>query len=85
MDKKEAVAVIRNNWPPEQYSMLREALELSIKALEAVEGAPSASDNKAMDKICPFCNGGRVYRITNDDGNGRKCDECGGTGKLHHS
>lgn len=48
MDKKEAISVIRNNWPPEQYSMLREALELSIKTLEAVEVAPSASDNSAM-------------------------------------
>jgi len=35
MEKKEAVAIIRSNWPDIRYSMLREALELAIKSLEA--------------------------------------------------
>ena len=34
MEKKEAVAVIRSNWPDLKYSMLREALDLAIKSLE---------------------------------------------------
>ena len=32
MDNKEAISVIRNNWPPSNYTMLIEALELSIKS-----------------------------------------------------
>ena len=35
MDNKEAVEVIRSNWPPVQYTMLREALTMAIAALEA--------------------------------------------------
>jgi hypothetical protein len=34
MDNKEAVAIIRSNWPDIRYSMLREALDLAIKSLE---------------------------------------------------
>ena len=34
MDNKEAVSIIRSNWPDNRYSMLREALEQAIKALE---------------------------------------------------
>lgn len=41
MDNKEAVVCIRNNWPDERYSMLREALEKAIAALEAAELAPT--------------------------------------------
>jgi hypothetical protein len=41
MDNKEAVVCIRKNWPDERYSMLREALEKAIAALEAAELAPT--------------------------------------------
>lgn len=34
MDYAEAIRVIKNNYPPSQYTMLREALDLSIKLLE---------------------------------------------------
>lgn len=34
MDNKEAVAIIRSNWPDSKYSMLRKALDLAIKSLE---------------------------------------------------
>lgn len=34
MDYNEAISVIKNNYPPEQYTMLREALDLAIKLLQ---------------------------------------------------
>lgn len=37
MDNAEAVRAIKSNWPDKRYSTLREALELSIKLLEADE------------------------------------------------
>jgi hypothetical protein len=45
MDNKEAVAVIRSNWPDSKYSMLREALELSIKSLESAELAQQSNNS----------------------------------------
>lgn len=34
MTSKEAIEVIKANYPPENYTMLREALDLAIKLLE---------------------------------------------------
>lgn len=34
MTSKEAIEVIKSNYPPENYTMLREALDLAIKVLE---------------------------------------------------
>lgn len=39
MTHEEAIEVIRANYPPERYSMLREALDLAIARLEAVTEA----------------------------------------------
>lgn len=33
MDYEEAIEVIKNNYPPEKYSMLREALDLAMEVL----------------------------------------------------
>ena len=33
MDYQEAIEVIKSNYPPENYTMLREALDLAIKVL----------------------------------------------------
>ena len=46
MDSKEAIAVIRSNYPPSNYTMLREALELSIKSLQAAESAQTAHNTQ---------------------------------------
>lgn len=37
MDYKTAIKVIKNNYPPENYTLLREALDLAIKLLEEKE------------------------------------------------
>ena len=34
MNNKEAIEAIRNNWPDERYSMLREALDIAISAID---------------------------------------------------
>jgi hypothetical protein len=52
MDNKEAIKVIRSNWPDLKYSMLIEALEMSIKSLEAAESSQTAH-NSAI-RPCPY-------------------------------
>ena len=42
MTNDEAIKAIRANWPPENYSILREALTLAIRALSG-EDQPSKS------------------------------------------
>ena len=37
MNYKQAIEVIKSNYPPENYTMLREALNLSIKLLEQAD------------------------------------------------
>lgn len=44
MTKQEAISAIRGNWPPSNYTMLREALEMAIDAL-----------NKIEEKLPTFC------------------------------
>lgn len=34
MTSKEAIEIIKSNYPPENYTMLREALNLAIRVLE---------------------------------------------------
>ena len=33
MTNQEAIETIKNNWPPENYTMLREALAIAIQAI----------------------------------------------------
>jgi hypothetical protein len=37
MTNSEAVEAIKSNWPPSQYTMLREALEMAVDALMELE------------------------------------------------
>lgn len=37
MNNQEAIKAIKNNYPPSNYIMLREALDLAIKALEKAD------------------------------------------------
>jgi hypothetical protein len=64
MDNTQAVEVIKLNWPDARYSMLREALELSIKLLEAEELA-QLSHNRPIMPVCPHC-GTRAVTIIRD-------------------
>ena len=80
MDNKEAIEVIRNNWPPSNRTMLIEALELSIKSLQSVESAQTDVQQTKVE-ICPKCNGKKLighvfYDLPSI------CVYCNGTGKL---
>jgi hypothetical protein len=44
MTHAEAIQIIKSNYPPETYTMLREALDLAIARLEAVTEAEEAVD-----------------------------------------
>lgn len=50
MNTQEAIKAIRDNWPPEQYTMLREALELAIKALEKREQLQKSIRQRIADQ-----------------------------------
>ncbi|MFL1672625.1 hypothetical protein ABTW76_06130 [Paenibacillus dendritiformis] len=38
MNNKKAIEVIKSNYPPSQYSLLREALDLAIDTLQGING-----------------------------------------------
>ena len=78
MDKKEAIEVIRNNWPDSRYSMLREALDIAITVIEESMVQKPAT-NTARDEICPVCTGDGIGA---DASEWVKCPTCNGTGKL---
>jgi len=41
MDNMAAIEVIKKNYPPERYTMLREALDLAIDTLQSINGDTS--------------------------------------------
>lgn len=60
---QKAIEVIRSNYPPEHYSMLREALDLSINLLDkatpkkpVLEAMPGFTVDEASYLACPVCN-----------------------------
>jgi hypothetical protein len=64
MNSKEAVEIIKNNWPPENYTMLREALTLAIGSLEKPVILPIVKGGafecpeccrRVSDYCCPSC------------------------------
>ena len=55
MDNKEAIEVLRKNYPSSNYTMLIEAVELSIKSLQSAESAQT-SHNNARDEIDALAN-----------------------------
>jgi hypothetical protein len=69
MELKQAVEVIKSNWPDERYTMLREALTVVLKYLPT-------SDNSDYAK-CKKCNGfGKVFLGVYDEPL-TMCPECG--------
>ena len=53
MNREEAINAIKCNYPPEHYSMLREALDMAIEALEKVEEGYWYTDGET--KCCSVC------------------------------
>lgn len=51
MTRKEAIDAIKCNYPPEHYSILREALDMAIKELEIT----SEEALKAAEIISTYC------------------------------
>jgi len=81
-----AIEIIQSNWPPENYTMLREALTLSIAALEfvlsqygtkpeTVSGCEGAEEIIMEElKPCPFCGGKAV--ILKENMYSVRCNSC---------
>lgn len=58
MTNKEAIAAIIANYPPENYTILREALDKAINLLKAQEALkPVQNEEKYGDALshCPLC------------------------------
>lgn len=48
MNYKVAIEVIKSNYPPETYTILREALDLSIKLLEQADNTEPLKDGETI-------------------------------------
>jgi hypothetical protein len=51
MDCKQAIEVIKSNYPPSQYTMLREALDLAIEVLESKVNTNTTDDFQGRKTI----------------------------------
>lgn len=56
MTNKEAIEAIKCNYPPENYTRLREALDMAIEALENEKQTPK----KPINLTCPTCGFDRI-------------------------
>lgn len=54
---KEAIEAIKSNYPPENYTMLREGLDLAIEALE------KQIPKKPIEYECPVCKDSVGYKF----------------------
>lgn len=55
MENREAIDVLRSNWPPSNCTMLIEALTLSIKSLESTELVQQTNNNASKQCLCVNC------------------------------
>lgn len=54
MDPKIAIETIKSNYPPEQYTMLREALDLAVESLK--KQIPTSPIMRGWSPaLCPSC------------------------------
>lgn len=53
MTNQEAIETIKANYPPENYSMLREALDIALALLEDQEAKPMIENERGWN--CPAC------------------------------
>ena len=60
MTKEEAIEAIKCNWPDSRYTILREALDMAVKALEDVPG-------KDAGKNEPMTNAQKLRSMTDEE------------------
>ena len=72
MDKNEAVGVLKTLIDLNDSDYIKEALEMSIKSLQALQS----------HAICPRCDGQGALDDNSFSGYGINCPHCNGTGKL---
>lgn len=74
MNAEQAIKAIRNNWPPDNYTMLREALTLSIKLLdEKIKSERELTPTELKERVYKpvfaiFNTGDRAWYILDDVG-----------------
>lgn len=60
MTREEAIEAIKCNWPDSRYTILREALDMAVKALEDVP-------DKDIGKNEPLTNAQKIRAMTDDE------------------
>ena len=54
MELKEAVAVIKSNWPDERYTMLKEALTVALEHLPTTDNSDYTKLKDALESIADY-------------------------------
>ena len=64
MEIKEAIETIKNNYPPSNYTMLREALDMAVKQFEQIESGEyvKADGWISVEDRLPECDFEKYYR-----------------------
>jgi len=78
MTNQEAIETIKANYPPENYSMLREALDMALSMLEKQElMKPIYNEEKFGNFLphCPVCK--KVLPNISQYGKSNFCHNCG--------
>lgn len=68
MTNQEAIETIKANYPPENYSMLREALDTALALLEDQEAKPMIENERGWN--CPACG----MKLIGKTASGYPCD-----------
>lgn len=68
MTNQEAIETIKANYPPENYSMLREALDIALTLLEDQEAKPMIENERGWN--CPSCG----IKLIGKTASGYPCD-----------
>ena len=62
MTKQEAIETIKANWPPENYTMLREALTIAVDALDSDDNRCTYYEENGKEPCCTHsCDGCMWY------------------------
>ena len=75
MTNEEAINAIKSNYPPENYTILREGLDMAIEALEKQVPKKPVNYDSVPHSRCPVCN--NAVKVFEDSHECHYCPYCG--------